>query len=248
MSGERLAYGDDPDQHGEWWAPAAGGSPIGTAMLLHGGYYRSGRNLDLMHPMAADLASRGWAVWNVEYRRPDGHDWPATLADVRAALRKLRDIPSFAPDAPLVVVGHSAGGQLALQLAEETAAETHADDPPVALAVSLAGVVDLPGAWARGSSDGAVAMALGGSPDEQPERYARASPSLYSGRRVPWLLVQGTDDVADFALPNRDLAANARVGHPELLELPGDHFAVIDPTTPIWHATVARMTERSAAG
>ncbi|RFA10593.1 hypothetical protein B7R54_16310 [Subtercola boreus] len=267
MSGQRITYGDDPDQFGEWWMPggsgasgsatasrgdapaASGARPVGTAMLLHGGYYRSRRNLDLMDPMAADLAARGWAVWNVEYRRPDAHDWDSTVADVRAALAALARIPSFAPDVPLIAIGHSAGGQLALQLAEHTAADAAAAAaastpiPPIALAVSLAGVVDLPGAYARNSSDGAIGMALGGSPADQPERYADASPSLFERRHTEWLLVQGTDDVDDFALPNRDLAANGRVGHPELLELPGDHFAVIDPSAPIWHATLVRITE-----
>ncbi|RFA16211.1 hypothetical protein B7R21_02165 [Subtercola boreus] len=249
MGGGRIAYGDDSDQFGEWWMPDGSSRAIGTAVLLHGGYYRSGRNLDLMDPMAADLAERGWAVWNVEYRRPDAHDWAATVSDVRAALAALARIPSFAPDVPLIVIGHSAGGQLALQLAEDWAAATSAAGspaatvPPIALAVSLAGVVDLPGAYERNSSDGAVALALGGSPTEQPARYAAASPSLFEGRRAPWLLVQGTDDVDDFALPNRALAANGRVGHPELLERSGDHFAVIDPAAPIWHATIARVAD-----
>ncbi|MDF2442658.1 MAG: hypothetical protein JWR01_861, partial [Subtercola sp.] len=223
-------------------APVA--SPVGTALLLHGGYYRSRYTLDLMDPMAADLARRGWAVWNVEYRRTDAHGWESTIADVRAALAALARIPSFVPGSPLIVIGHSAGGQLALQLAEQTAALPSiggAALPRIALAVSLAGVVDLPGAFGRNSSDGAVAMALGGSPAEHPERYAAASPSLFARRRTPWLLVQGTDDVDDFRLPNRELAANARVGHPELLERPGDHFAVIDPAAPIWQATLARI-------
>ncbi|RFA12562.1 hypothetical protein B7R22_15725 [Subtercola boreus] len=255
MSGGRIAYGDDSDQFGEWWMPGGSSRPIGTAVLLHGGYYRSRRNLDLMDPMAADLAARGWAVWNVEYRRPDAHDWAATVSDVRAALAALARIPSFAPDVPLTVIGHSAGGQLALQLAEDTAAAAAtppatpaaggpaATVPPIALAVSLAGVVDLSGAFERNSSDGAIRMALGGSPAEHPERYAAASPSLFERRSTPWLLVQGTDDVDDFALPNRNLAVNGRVGHPELLERPGDHFAVIDPAAPIWHATIARIAE-----
>jgi acetyl esterase/lipase len=36
-------------------------------------------------PLAADLASRGYAVWNLEYRRSfAGGGWPATFADVVA--------------------------------------------------------------------------------------------------------------------------------------------------------------------
>ncbi|WP_147304062.1 alpha/beta hydrolase [Subtercola boreus] len=297
--GLRIAYGDDPDQFGEWRMPGAGRAPLATALLLHGGYYRSPYTLDLMTPMAADLADRGWAVFNVEYRRPDAHGWAATHADVHAALAALGGIESFVPDAPLVVIGHSAGGQLALQLAEEGASATPAPGAPalaapaalappsapaapsppsapaapsppsapaapsppsapgaaaatsgaprIDLAVSLAGVVDLTDSYRRRSSDGAVKMALGGSPRRQSAAYAAASPSLWTQRRTPWLLVQGSDDGPELVLPNRALAANAQLDHPELLEAPGDHFAVIDPAATIWHAAVARITELLAS-
>ncbi|MEA9987110.1 hypothetical protein [Subtercola sp. RTI3] len=113
--------------------------------------------------------------------------------------------------------------------------------PPIALAVSLAGVVDLGYAVEHRLSSDAVVMALGGTPDEVPGRYAAADPARFERRRAPWLLVQGTGDSADFIAMNRRVSARPELGHPELLEAPGDHFAIIDPASPLWRATVARV-------
>ena len=45
-----------------------GASPP-RAVLLHGGFWRARYGRTLMHPVCRDLAARGWAAWNVEYRR-----------------------------------------------------------------------------------------------------------------------------------------------------------------------------------
>jgi hypothetical protein len=142
---------------------------------------------------------------------------------------------------PLVLIGHSAGGQLVLQAIEELAV-LDGDDAPD-LAISQAGVVDLRAAHDRRMGEGAVAMALGATPQQKPELYAAASPMEFTTRRRAWLLVHGLEDSADHLEMNRRLAARDDLDRPELLTGAGDHFTVIDPASDIWNATVIRAEQ-----
>ncbi|GAB1818804.1 alpha/beta hydrolase family protein [Herbidospora sp. RD11066] len=219
---ERIAYGPGDEQWGELRLPPHhDGGPLTLAVLVHGGYWRSIWAADLMDALAIDLAERGYASWNLEYRRPDRHGWQATVADVAAGIGHL-DFDR------VVVFGHSAGGQLALRAA--------ADDPRIDLAVSLAGVVDLAEGERRRVGTGAVARALGGSRTELPEVYAAADPMARLPLGARSLLVIGHDDDPDLIDFNRRYAARSDdVTH---LERPGDHFSVIDPASEIWAATM----------
>jgi acetyl esterase/lipase len=250
----RIAYGDHPDQWGDLRLPpgdgarppGAGARPPGAgarppvAVLVHGGYWRSVWGADLMDALAADLAGRGFAAWNLEYRRPDRHGWAATVDDVDAALAALDLVAAQAPVDPdrVVLIGHSAGGQLAVR-----AAADHPDR--VAVAVSLAGVLDLHEAQRRGMGTGAVAVALGGTPAELPALYAAADPMARLPFGVPQLVVQGRDDDLDLVDLGRRYVRRARAAGDAVtqVELPGDHFAVIDPRTPIWRATTDAVAD-----
>jgi acetyl esterase/lipase len=220
-----------------------------VVVLIHGGYWRSHWAADLMDALCLDLVARGLAVWNLEYRRPDLHGWRATTADVATGLDALAAV-----DAPIdldrvAVAGHSAGAQLALRAA--------ADGARVCLAVSLAGVLDLVEAHRRRLGAGAVAMALGTAPDPAeagqtgPEAepgvgvYGRASPMLRLPLKVRTLIVQGSGDELDLVDFGRRYARAAREAGDDVtyLEMSGDHFAVIDPRTPIWRTTALAMAD-----
>src|ERR1700722_10063947 len=102
-------YGTDPAQFGELWLPA--GAAAGTVVVIHGGFWRARYGLSLGRPLAADLAARGYAAWNLEYRRSGGGGgWPATFADVAGGIDLLATVP--VDTSRVVAVGHSAGGQL----------------------------------------------------------------------------------------------------------------------------------------
>nr|WP_221475557.1 alpha/beta hydrolase [Sphaerisporangium rubeum] len=209
-------------------------------MLVHGGFWRSVWGADLMDAPAVDLTARGYATWNVEYRRPDHHGWQATTADVAAGLAALHDLATTdrrIDPRRVAVAGHSAGGQLALRLAADTGPSG------LAFAVSLAGVVDLREGDRRRMGAGAVAAALGGSHEDVPWVYAAADPLSRLPLGVPHLVVQGRDDDLDLVDMARRYTAAARAAgdHVIHLEHPGDHFAVIDPATPIWAATVEEL-------
>ncbi|MFY1632728.1 alpha/beta hydrolase [Solwaraspora sp. WMMB335] len=276
----RIGYGRHPQQWGELRLPPAVADriaaaladrpvpvsrPLPVAVLLHGGFWRSVWAADLMDAMAIDLADRGYATWNLEYRRPDRHGWAATTADVATGLAVLARLPALAGGGVpaglldldrIAVLGHSAGGQLALRAAADTAADTAAgrngsrdvggDGVRVALAVSLAGVLDLVEGQRRQVGTGAVAAALGGTPTEIGQVYAASDPMARLPVGVPQLIVQGAGDDLDLIDFNRRYVAAARAAgeDPGWLEQPGDHFSVIDPAAPIWKATVTELDRR----
>ncbi len=235
---ERHAYGPDPSQHGELTTPGRRG-PV--AVLLHGGCWRSVYGTGLMAALAGDLAGRGWATWNLEYRRlgrGSGGGYPMTLEDVAAGIDHLGSLSGPAAAqldlGRVVAVGHSAGGQLAAWAAARPA-------PGVALRrlVVQAGVVDLRAAHRLGVCDRAVAQLLGGGPDAVPERYAAASPRERLPLGVPTLLTHGgRDEVVPVALSRRFVRAARRAGDEAALHVePGEgHLGHLDPGNPLWRA------------
>jgi acetyl esterase/lipase len=235
----RIAYGPEPLQFGDLRLPH-GGERHPLAVVIHGGYWQAIYNLIHAGHLCVDLAAHGIATWNVEYRRLGdvGGGWPATGDDV---LRALAHVCALADDHPLdrdrvVVIGHSAGGQLAVWSSLHT-------EVPLRGVVSLAGVVDMEALAAIGADHGLIARLLGGDPEEVPERWRAASPVHH----LPWpyrtVLACGTADV--HWGPNESTAAAAveAGADVELLPLEGaSHFELIDPQASEW-ALVRRRIE-----
>jgi acetyl esterase/lipase len=243
------SYGKSPECVADLRLPA--GEPLGAVVILHGGYWRERYRRDLMEPLAEALVTLGLATWNVEYRRVgSGGGVPQTLDDVAAAIDCVATLLSERchRGVPLVLLGHSAGGHLALAAAGR---HTHRGDPGSALAgvVSLGGVCDLEEAARLRLSNGAALDFVGGGPDALPDLYAEASPPRLLPLRVPYLLLHGLqDDSVPWQLSAQfhELArAAGDTGELELLEGVG-HFEVIDPHTPSnqraqsWIAAIAR--------
>src|SRR6266571_3846411 len=138
----RLAYGSDPKQFLDLRLPSSRKkirSLYPVIINIHGGFWRAKYNLEHNGHLCAALTAKGLASANLEYRRVgnEGGAWPNTFADIRSAYRFLRqNARQYNFDVEkLLVMGHSAGGQLALALA--------AHESDVTRVVSLAGVVDL---------------------------------------------------------------------------------------------------------
>jgi acetyl esterase/lipase len=198
-----------------------------------------------MRGLAADLVRRGWAVWNLEYRRlGEGGGWPATFEDVAAGIDHLRVL-----DAPLdlenvTLIGHSAGGHLALWAAgrDSLPAGEPGAGPAIhpSQAIGQAAVCDLAGAY-RMWKGGAAKALMGGSPEQLPERYAVGDPIELVPLAMPTLLVHGTVDSTVSVKLSRRYAERAAAsgGVVELIEIagaPGAHRAHIDPRGEAWSA------------
>lgn len=241
-----VCYGPSAEQYGEYW-PGGHGAAV---VLIHGGYWRARFRLDLMHRLAADLNARGYAVWNIEFRRMDmpGGGWPGTFEDVATALDAVAGLGDEAVDPARVgVIGHSAGGHLALWASGRPDRPPSAARVKPALAVSLAGVCDLAMAARLRLSNGAVSELLGGGPDERPEVYRLADPAALAPLGVPQLVVHGA---ADTDVPRQLSERYAAAAGPEatLLDLPGvDHFQIIDPDTAAWARIAQELTHRLPA-
>jgi acetyl esterase/lipase len=272
LKAKRIAYGPEPLQFGDLYLPNGPG-PYPTVILIHGGYWRARYGLDLMTGLAEDLATRGYAGWNIEYRRVGnlGGGWPGTMLDVALAADYLRRLaPAYALDLQRVVaIGHSAGGHLALWLAARPRiahdsplagssitpqgsnyAEIATSTPlPLAGAISLAGVVDLEMAWRLNLSNGAVVGLLGGSFIDVPERYAASSPAAMLPLGVPQVLIHGTnDDSVPLQVSQAYTKAAKAVNDPvTYIELEGvDHFDLIDPDSHAWAITIEALQKIAA--
>lgn len=245
-----FRYGASPDQVGELWLPG-GGARCPLAILVHGGYWRARYGLGLMHAMAADLRARGVVTWNVEYRRvgSPGGGWPGTFEDIATAVDAPLSLP-FQDRLDLTrvtLIGHSAGGHLALWAAGRGALQR---GPGVAprlrpkLVVGLAAVCDLFDAARRRLSSDAVVDLMGGPPQTRRSAYLHASPPSLLPLGVRQLLVHGTaDDSVPFEISEQYRAAAVAAGDDcELLRLDGvDHFALIDPASDVWTLIAARI-------
>jgi acetyl esterase/lipase len=247
-------YGADPAQFGELWLPDR--PAAGTVVVIHGGFWRARYDLSLGRPLAADLAARGYAAWNLEYRRAlaDG-GWPETFADVAAGIDLLATLP--VDSSRVVAVGHSAGGHLATWAAGRGKLPPGAPgaNPAVAVTgvISQAGVLALADC-AREHVGGTAAVDLmGGGPGERPEEYRLADPiaAMPVPANVVCLHSRADDDVPYSYSERYVAAATAAGGRATLTETHGDHFTLIDPVSADWAAAVAALPQllgQSAAG
>ena len=226
---ERHRYGSHRWARADLYVPSGRG-PFPVAVMLHGGYWRAKYSKRLMKLLCVDLTRRGFAAWNVEYRRMgrrQGGGWPATFDDVGAAIDHLATLGDARLDLDRVTaIGHSAGGQLAICAAARSG-------PAVAVrrVVAQAAVCDVAASREPGWE------LLGGTPEEVPERYEAADPMRFLPIGVPTLLVHGADDETVPVIRSRRYASAAREAgdEVELVEpSPGGHRVHIDPRSEAW--------------
>jgi acetyl esterase/lipase len=242
-----VKYGSDSLQFGELRMPRSGTGKFPVAVIIHGGCWLSQFNLSYMSHVSEALRQAGFATWTLEFKRVGdaGGGWPGTLLDVAQGTDYLREL---AKEYPLdlrevVLVGHSAGGQLALWLAarknlKEGSPLFSADPLPIRGVLTLAGITDLAAyAAEEGSCNAAVAQFMGGLPADVPERYAEASPVQLLPLRVPQRLLLGTQDPIVPLSQSSRYAARAKAKGDDVqewaLEATG-HFDLVAPFSSAW--------------
>jgi dienelactone hydrolase len=220
-----------------WLLRPEGKGPWPTVLDTHGG--PSSGHTPTFNPICAAWFDRGFAVASVNYRGSTtfgesfrealtGRIGGPDIEDVAWAWRWLVDNRIADPDR-VVKNGYSYGGFLTLQ-----ALGTHPD-------LWVAGVAGAPIAdWALGYEDTNDVLRsydlslFGGSPDEMPEAYAKASPRTYAANyRAPILISQPKNDTRTPIGPVKmfadDLRAHGKQVELELLS--GGHAGVgVDQT------------------
>jgi acetyl esterase/lipase len=228
-----VPYGADPNQFGDLRLPPAGTrAPFPVVMNIHGGFWRAKYSLDHAGHLCAALTAKGLATWNLEYRRvgnPHG-GWPGTFEDIRSAFRYISQIASKYKLDPqrVLVMGHSAGGQLALCLAGH--------EPSLHNVVSLAGVVDLEQAFEQHLSNNAVVDFLGGTPKQVTDHYREADPMQLSIKATQWLIHGALDDTVPSPFSRNYWESKKIKGedvhYTEISQ--ADHYDLIDPHSAAW--------------
>jgi acetyl esterase/lipase len=221
----RIAYGPEPLQFGDLRVPPGQG-PFPLTLVLHGGYWQAIYNLIHTGHMCEALRDAGIASWNLEYRclGVPGGEWPAAAEDLELALAHRDQLP-FAHDSRTVLVGHSAGGQLALWAAKRTGL-------PV---VALAPVSDLRDAVERRGPESAPARFMAA------EHFADGSPLELLPLGARQIVIHGeADDDVPHSMSVRYV--EAAQGEAELVSLPQTgHFEPIDPQAPAFAQTLAAI-------
>ena len=260
-----IAYGDDRMQKVDLWLPSGPG-PHPTVLMVHGGCWQTEiADRRIMNWIADDLRKRGIAVWNIDYRGVDrtGGGYPGTFADAAAAADALRahagrhrlDLR------PLIAIGHSAGGHLALWLAARRSPAARspgpliprgspliADDPlPIDAVVSLGGLPDLElAATPPGSGCGTeVIEKLVGPP-------TLSSRNVYADTSVPRLAPLGVKQVLVNGLQDRIIPTAYAQDYARKMRAAGDtvkvrmidrtgHVELIVPESAAWAAAVEEI-------
>lgn len=227
----------------------AGPGPHPVVVVLHGGHWQARWGKLVTRPISRDLAARGWAAWNLEYRRlGEGGGWPATFDDIAKGIDHLAALEDPRLDLDRVtVMGHSAGGQLALWAAARAALPEGSPgaSPLVAIrqAIAMGAVCSLE----YGGRSAYVLM--GGGPDEAPDRWQQADPMAQIPLPVPVLLVHAVDDRTVSVKQSRVYAAAAaQAGADVTLVEPesAGHRGPIYPVTSAWLSTVDWLQERDS--
>ncbi|NNE27213.1 MAG: alpha/beta hydrolase [Saprospiraceae bacterium] len=250
----RISYGSDALQFGELWMPESTDKAT-VIMLIHGGCWLSQFDYTLMDSMALDLSERGYAVWNIEYRRTEdpGGRWPGTFLDVASGLKFIEELSSQLPlkSDEIILSGHSAGGHLALWLAAhqqlDSTLDIYLDElPEIKGVVSLAGITDLETYTSPSGCGSNVVNLIGGSVDEFPERYDIASPIKLLPLDVPQILINGeADNIVPLSHINPYLQQAKSQGEDIQLKIipNAGHFEVITPGSVAWSDIISSFEE-----
>ncbi|MEM6316733.1 MAG: alpha/beta hydrolase [Bacteroidota bacterium] len=248
-----VPYGADDLQFGELRTPTTQDT-FPVVVFLHGGCWESEFDLSYLAAAAGDLVKAGYAVWTPEYRRigNEGGGYPGTFQDAQTSVDYLRTLAAIYPldTNKVVLMGHSAGGHLALWLAvqENLPKNTRLYNPnPLAFqgVISLAGITDLETYDALGNNcSSSVKRLMGGSFVDKKDRYYKGSPSRLLPSQIPLRLVHGEFDKI---VPRSQAAgfvqkAEAQGSDATLIEVAGaGHFDMVSPYSKAWEVIKSEL-------
>ena len=213
---KKLVYGDDnPDlQYGLLWLPEnlAASKKAPLIVFIHGGCWLNQYDIQHSFPLSSALADAGYGVWSLEYRRTGdaGGGWPGSFVDIRQGLAFTANLASYPLDLDhIVIMGHSAGGHLAL-----LAASANLNIKGV---IGLAAITDII-AYSRGTNDCQTAAIdfMGGAYEAEPGAYEAANPASRPVHDNTILLYGDMDTIvppAQSQLPGATAIVSQGAGH-----------------------------------
>ncbi len=228
-----ISYGADQFQFGQLWLPTT--SPARASLvLIHGGCWLNQFDITYSNGLSSALADAGFAVWSLEYRRTgdEGGAWPGTFEDIIAGINSLNDIAGIDTE-NLALLGHSAGGHLALLAGARS--ELLAVQPD--LIIGLAAISDVV-SYAAGSNtcQAATPLFMGGDVSEQAQAYFDANPSNH-GLHENTVLLQGN---IDEIVP---LSQATLPGARTIISVGASHFDWAHPNTPAYRRLLEVLDE-----
>ena len=220
-----VSYGNASDQVIDFYLPEKTTKPL--IALIHGGFWRSEFDRKHLSPLTKALADSGWPVALIEYRRIIGNP-DATLQDVHSAIEKLSE--DFGST---ILLGHSAGGHLALLVASKFA---------VLGVIALAPVTDLIRSEEMDLDEGSVSDFLGAPAKLRPDLNPIELPPL----KVKVHVIHGSSDIRVPVQFSRDYVSKMDNKLTDLLELENiGHFELIDPRSDIFSKICRELTALS---
>ena len=227
----KMVYGDaNPDlQYGLLWLPgnrddSSGNAPL--VVLIHGGCWLNVYDIQHSRPLASALADAGYAVWSLEYRRSgdEGGGWPGSFNDIRQGISYISNFKNEMVDPQRVVLmGHSAGGHLALLAAMQT--------PNISAVIGLAAITDIV-TYSRGSNSCQTAALdfMGGDYESEPLAYEAANPAGKPVHAKTILLQGGADNIVPLeqsTLPGATPVILKDAGHFDWIHPESEAFALL---------------------
>jgi pimeloyl-ACP methyl ester carboxylesterase len=243
-----LSYGSNKMQVGELRLPLVSGDKLAPlVIIIHGGCWVSSyADYHFMDSFSQAITDLGYATWNIEYRAiGTGGEWPIIFQDINKAVDYSRDIATHYPIDinKVAVIGHSAGGHLALWTASRTNIKSTSDlytENPLTISgvISLAGIANVSG----NNSCGGLANSVIGVPispitDTLIQRRLETSPLQMLPTQIKTVLISGSvDGIVPPSMGTEYSTEATKFGDDSLhYILQGlGHFDLIDPAKTNW--------------
>lgn len=229
----RLAYGEDPAQYALLWNPVLAQDATAKALIvfIHGGCWLNAYDIEHSYGLSTALSQQGYAVLSLEYRRTGdaGGGWPGTFDDIRAALAFTKQLQSSDLNPlPVIALGHSAGGHLALLAG--------AQDASLQGIVGLAAITDIID-YGRGqnSCETATAQFMGGDFASRTAAYHAANPAELKPHANTFLLQGSADAIVS--------PTQANIPGALTINLQGaGHFDWVHPGSPAFQTLLSTLS------
>ncbi|HKX27250.1 MAG TPA: pectinesterase family protein, partial [Blastocatellia bacterium] len=194
-----------------------GAGPFPAAILVHGGGWMAGDKTGGVNPLFVPLLRSGIAWFTINYRLAPKHRYPASVEDVEAAVRWVKEHAAEYKIDPnrLALVGESAGGHLVAMAAVRAQDQTRAANRVAAVVPFYAPFDMLADMERRGGLSTSMRALFGrdrAEPDDAIRQILREASPINDVRPglPPFLLVHGTADASVLYLWSTQMQAKLK--------------------------------------